>query len=125
MVQISRSIPISQAYLPNIRGEFNCCGLHSLIESALSHNLLLLFFRWLFKFFKEVMGQESITNDKLASGRKKWPLKVSIEGNIGCGKSTLINYFKNFPEVDARLVSCRLNVNFFCFYKQCFDNFFA
>lgn len=51
------------------------------------------------------MGQESITNDKLASGRKKWPLKVSIEGNIGCGKSTLINYFKNFPDVDARLVS--------------------
>lgn len=63
------------------------------------------------------MGQESITNDKLASGRKKWPLKVSIEGNIGCGKSTLINYFKNFPEVDARLVS-RLNVKFVVFINN-------
>lgn len=56
------------------------------------------------------MGQESIANDKLGSSRKKWPLKVSIEGNIGCGKSTLINYFKNFPEVDARLVSTKCKI---------------
>lgn len=94
-------------------------GVHYLITY-----LLLLFFRWLFKFFKEVMGQESITNDKLASGRKKWPLKVSIEGNIGCGKSTLINYFKNFPEVDARLVS-RLNVKFVVFINNVLIIFFA
>ncbi|XP_039276854.1 deoxynucleoside kinase isoform X1 [Nilaparvata lugens] len=30
------------------------------------------------------------------------PLRVSIEGNVGCGKSTLIKYFKNFDEIDAK-----------------------
>uniref|UniRef100_A0A1B6CFZ0 Deoxynucleoside kinase domain-containing protein n=1 Tax=Clastoptera arizonana TaxID=38151 RepID=A0A1B6CFZ0_9HEMI len=30
------------------------------------------------------------------------PFRVSIEGNVGSGKSTLMNYFSHFPQVDAR-----------------------
>lgn len=33
---------------------------------------------------------------------KKRPFRVSIEGNVGCGKSTLINYFKNLPGIEAK-----------------------
>lgn len=32
----------------------------------------------------------------------KRPLRVSIEGNVGCGKSTLINHFKDYQDVDAK-----------------------
>ncbi|KAJ9583803.1 hypothetical protein L9F63_021853, partial [Diploptera punctata] len=31
------------------------------------------------------------------------PFRVSIEGNIGAGKSTLIQYFSRFPEVDVHV----------------------
>jgi deoxyadenosine/deoxycytidine kinase len=34
------------------------------------------------------------------------PFRVSIEGNIGAGKSTLITHFSCFPDVDAHQVSC-------------------
>jgi hypothetical protein len=34
------------------------------------------------------------------------PFRVSIEGNIGAGKSTLITHFSSFPDVDAHVVSC-------------------
>jgi hypothetical protein len=34
------------------------------------------------------------------------PFRVSVEGNIGAGKSTLITHFSSFPDVDARMVSC-------------------
>jgi dephospho-CoA kinase len=30
---------------------------------------------------------------------------VTVEGNIGSGKSTFLQYFKNFPEVDVSIVS--------------------
>ena len=30
---------------------------------------------------------------------QKRPFVVSIEGNIGSGKSTMINYFKNFNDI--------------------------
>lgn len=44
-------------------------------------------------------------NEKFKTVTDKMSFKVSIEGNIGCGKSTLINHFKSFSEVDAHLVS--------------------
>jgi len=31
---------------------------------------------------------------------KKKPFIVSIEGNIGCGKSTMLNYFNRYPDVE-------------------------
>jgi len=31
--------------------------------------------------------------------KRKRPFVVSVEGNIGCGKSTFLNYFKPFPAV--------------------------
>jgi deoxyadenosine/deoxycytidine kinase len=34
------------------------------------------------------------------------PFRVSVEGNIGAGKSTLITHFSSFPDVDAHMVSC-------------------
>jgi hypothetical protein len=33
------------------------------------------------------------------------PFRVSVEGNIGAGKSELIRYFSSFPDVDAHMVS--------------------
>ncbi|XP_075217087.1 thymidine kinase 2, mitochondrial-like isoform X2 [Lycorma delicatula] len=33
---------------------------------------------------------------------KNRPLRVSIEGNVGCGKSTLIRHFKSYIDVDAK-----------------------
>jgi ABC-type thiamine transport system ATPase subunit len=37
------------------------------------------------------------------------PFRVSVEGNIGAGKSTLITHFSGFPDVDAYMVSCFTN----------------
>ncbi|KAG8280860.1 hypothetical protein J6590_087614 [Homalodisca vitripennis] len=48
-----------------------------------------------------MMEKESVKGHA-ENGLVNRPLRVSIEGNVGCGKSTLINYFKNFPEVDSR-----------------------
>jgi ABC-type transport system involved in cytochrome c biogenesis ATPase subunit len=31
--------------------------------------------------------------------------RVSVEGNIGAGKSTMIRHFAGFPDVDAHMVS--------------------
>lgn len=33
------------------------------------------------------------------------PFRVSVEGNIGAGKSTLINYFSPFPGIEIYPVS--------------------
>ncbi|XP_018897256.2 deoxynucleoside kinase isoform X2 [Bemisia tabaci] len=61
------------------------------------------FFRWI----DRVIAVGSRANHscsasvKMDKKLKKRPFKVSIEGNVGCGKSTLIDYFKQFPEVDA------------------------
>lgn len=43
--------------------------------------------------------------DTVFDTANKIPLRVSIEGNVGCGKSTLIRHFKNFIDVDAKAVS--------------------
>jgi len=32
------------------------------------------------------------------------PFRVSVEGNIGAGKSTFIKHFCTFPDVDIRMV---------------------
>nr|CAD7269520.1 unnamed protein product [Timema shepardi] len=34
---------------------------------------------------------------------QKHPFRVSVEGNIGCGKSTFIKHFGQFPQVDSHL----------------------
>lgn len=39
-----------------------------------------------------------LTNVKTPTDR---PFRVSIEGNIGAGKSTLINYFHNIPGIET------------------------
>lgn len=33
------------------------------------------------------------------------PFRVTVEGNIGAGKSTFINHFCTFPDVDIHMVS--------------------
>jgi hypothetical protein len=38
------------------------------------------------------------------------PFHVSVEGNIGAGKSTLITHFSSFPDVDAHVVSSYITV---------------
>ncbi|XP_063218259.1 deoxynucleoside kinase-like [Bacillus rossius redtenbacheri] len=38
-----------------------------------------------------------------ASSTARRPFRVSVEGNIGSGKSTLIKHFANFPDVDVQL----------------------
>lgn len=43
-----------------------------------------------------------LTNVKTPSDR---PFRVSIEGNIGAGKSTLIKYFKDFDGIETYAVS--------------------
>ncbi|XP_054269663.1 deoxynucleoside kinase-like isoform X1 [Macrosteles quadrilineatus] len=48
------------------------------------------------------MGADCKSSEAQSEDHSKRPLRVSIEGNIGCGKSTLINYFKKFSEVDSR-----------------------
>ena len=47
-------------------------------------------------------NENCLTNgDKRSDGKEnqKRPFVVSIEGNIGSGKSTMINYFKNFEDI--------------------------
>ena len=47
-------------------------------------------------------NENCLTNgDKRSDGKgnQKRPFVVSIEGNIGSGKSTMINYFKNFEDI--------------------------
>lgn len=46
----------------------------------------------------------------------KKPFRVAIEGNVGAGKSTLINYFENFNEVEINPVSIHLFSLFTFFY---------
>nr|CAD7429412.1 unnamed protein product [Timema monikensis] len=36
---------------------------------------------------------------------QKRPFRVSVEGNIGCGKSTFIKHFGQFPQVDSHLAT--------------------
>ena len=45
---------------------------------------------------EKVSNIESENKDTLNTKR---PFVVSIEGNIGSGKSTMINYFKNFTDI--------------------------
>lgn len=35
---------------------------------------------------------------------RKRPFRVSIEGNIGSGKSTCINFFEKYPNVETHAV---------------------
>ncbi|XP_067008484.2 thymidine kinase 2, mitochondrial [Anabrus simplex] len=42
-----------------------------------------------------------VSLDKILPAAVKMPFRVSVEGNIGCGKSTFIKYFAKYPEVDA------------------------
>ena len=49
-----------------------------------------------------VQNENCLTNYGSKTDRKrdqKRPFVVSIEGNIGSGKSTMINYFKNFKDI--------------------------
>ncbi|XP_023023109.1 deoxynucleoside kinase isoform X2 [Leptinotarsa decemlineata] len=48
--------------------------------------------------FVGISPLRELTNVKTPSDR---PFRVSIEGNIGAGKSTLIQYFQNMPEIDT------------------------
>lgn len=43
-----------------------------------------------------------LTNVKTPTDR---PFRVSVEGNIGAGKSTLIKYFQNFAGIETYPVS--------------------
>lgn len=43
------------------------------------------------------------------------PFRVSVEGNIGAGKSTFINHFGIFPDVDIHMVSKKHQVSQTCF----------
>ena len=53
-------------------------------------------------------GLHDVSNHKVVSTKDqnktlvcntKRPFVVSVEGNIGSGKSTMINYFKNFNDI--------------------------
>lgn len=46
---------------------------------------------------------KSVTN--VARAAKKRPFRVSIEGNIGSGKSTCIKYFEKYSNVETHAVS--------------------
>lgn len=46
---------------------------------------------------------KAITSAARVASRR--PFRVSIEGNIGSGKSTCIKYFEKFPNVEAHAVS--------------------
>ena len=45
--------------------------------------------------------ENSLKNEKMISEKcmKNKPFVVAIEGNIGSGKSTMINYFKDFKDI--------------------------
>ena len=45
---------------------------------------------------ENVMKNEKSINEKYNQNK---PFVVSIEGNIGSGKSTMINYFKDFKDI--------------------------
>ena len=54
------------------------------------------------KMLPNVDQKENVSNkEKHAEENRdtKRPFVVSIEGNIGSGKSTMINYFKNFQDI--------------------------
>ncbi|KAB7493974.1 Deoxynucleoside kinase [Armadillidium nasatum] len=51
------------------------------------------------KVFKKDFRSSSVLN-KMHEIAKK-PFTVCVEGNIGCGKTTLLNYFSQFQEVDV------------------------
>ncbi|KAG5861415.1 hypothetical protein JTB14_012475 [Gonioctena quinquepunctata] len=48
--------------------------------------------------FVGISPLRELTNVKTPTDR---PFRVSIEGNIGAGKSTLIKYFQNMPEIET------------------------
>lgn len=37
--------------------------------------------------------------NKVIGGKMERPFTVLVEGNIGCGKTTLLNYFTKFDDV--------------------------
>ena len=54
------------------------------------------------KMLSNVDQKENVSNKERHAEDKrdtKRPFVVSIEGNIGSGKSTMINYFKNFQDI--------------------------
>lgn len=52
--------------------------------------------------FVGISPMRELTNVKTPSDR---PFRVSIEGNIGAGKSTLIKYFQHMPVIETYVVS--------------------
>lgn len=52
--------------------------------------------------FVGISPLKELTNVKTPTDR---PFRVSIEGNIGAGKSTLIKYFSNIPGIETFAVS--------------------
>lgn len=48
--------------------------------------------------FVGISPQKELTNISTPTDR---PFRVSIEGNIGAGKSSLIKYFSNFPGIET------------------------
>ena len=65
----------------------------------------------------EMSSKDGIVN--CVSPKKNGCFTIAIEGNIGSGKSTMINYFKQFEEVQvhAGLVTST-NILFLLFHNQ-------
>lgn len=66
--------------------------------------------------FLGISPLKEVTNISTPTDR---PFRVSIEGNIGAGKSTLIEYFKSYPEIEAYGV-----MKFFYIFKILTSNTF-
>jgi len=71
---------------------------------------LLILFKMNENILKDLVGntirshgekENSLKNEKMISEKcmKNKPFVVAIEGNIGSGKSTMINYFKDFKDI--------------------------
>ncbi|PSN44844.1 Deoxynucleoside kinase [Blattella germanica] len=61
--------------------------------------------KYSFQYIRNYIGASSciMSSPAIAKEPTHRPFRVSIEGNIGAGKSTLIKHFSNFPDVDLHM----------------------
>lgn len=57
--------------------------------------------RQLLRLWKRTIGRRAMRLQEVENKTMIRPLKISIEGNIGSGKSTFLNYFKQYPFVET------------------------
>ncbi|KAK2142177.1 hypothetical protein LSH36_988g00073, partial [Paralvinella palmiformis] len=86
----------------NLAKSASCFGARLLAEGPLVNKRMTFLYNGAFKAFDSLYAAISkhFYNSQSNNNYKKH-ISVSIEGNIGSGKTSLLNYFSHFPDAEV------------------------